>query len=130
MAISDVLVHVDSSRAMPGRVRAAAALARRHDAHLVGLYVIEIPVLPAYAQAQIPATILEAQRAAFASSAASAEREFGNIAGKSGISSEWRCSADLKVMGAYGHARLREILLGGVTAHVLAHADIPTLLAH
>jgi nucleotide-binding universal stress UspA family protein len=39
-------------------------------------------------------------------------------------------SADLLVMGAYGHARLREILLGGVTAHVIAHTDIPTLLAH
>ncbi len=39
-------------------------------------------------------------------------------------------SADLLVMGAYGHARLREILLGGVTAHVLTHTDIATLLAH
>ncbi len=38
--------------------------------------------------------------------------------------------ADLLVMGAYGHARLREILLGGVTAHVLTNTYIATLLAH
>lgn len=38
--------------------------------------------------------------------------------------------ADLLVMGAYGHARWRELVLGGATAHVLRHADIPLLMAH
>ena len=277
MTIKDILVHLDNSRAMPGRVRAAVELARRHDAHLTGLYVIEMPVLRSYAEAQVPIGVIEAQRAAFASGAAAAKREFGEIADNSDISTEWRCvedrridalslharyvdllvvgqadpedpacvsrgladhmalasgrpvlvipaggvsgaigenivvawnakreavraisdampllesanlvsvvtinakaddpenagipaadiglhlarhgietqtkslygapaaigelllatardeSADLLVMGAYGHARFREILLGGVTAHVLAHADIPALLAH
>jgi nucleotide-binding universal stress UspA family protein len=34
------------------------------------------------------------------------------------------------VMGGYGHRRLRELVLGGVTRHVLAHATIPVLLSH
>ena len=34
------------------------------------------------------------------------------------------------VMGAYGHSRIREFLLGGVTRHVLANATIPVLMAH
>jgi len=38
--------------------------------------------------------------------------------------------ADLLVMGAYGHARWREMVLGGATAHVLHHARIPVLMAH
>jgi nucleotide-binding universal stress UspA family protein len=38
--------------------------------------------------------------------------------------------ASLLVMGAYTHARLREMVLGGVTDHVLHHAAIPVLLAH
>jgi nucleotide-binding universal stress UspA family protein len=38
--------------------------------------------------------------------------------------------ADLLVMGAYGHSRLREWLLGGVTYEVLHHAPVPLLLAH
>ena len=38
--------------------------------------------------------------------------------------------ADLIVMGAYGHARMRELILGGATAHVLEHTDIPALLSH
>jgi nucleotide-binding universal stress UspA family protein len=39
-------------------------------------------------------------------------------------------SADLIVMGGYGHARLREWVLGGATRHLLAHMTAPTLMAH
>lgn len=35
--------------------------------------------------------------------------------------------ADLVVMGAYGHSRLREIVLGGATRHVLREATLPVL---
>ncbi len=38
--------------------------------------------------------------------------------------------ADLLVMGAYGHSRLRELVLGGVTRNVLEKAEIPVLMAH
>ncbi len=38
--------------------------------------------------------------------------------------------ANLLVMGAYGHARWREVVMGGVTAHVLRDAPIPVLMAH
>lgn len=38
-------------------------------------------------------------------------------------------SADLLVMGAYGHSRLRERLFGGVTKSILAAAPLPILLA-
>ena len=39
-------------------------------------------------------------------------------------------SADLLVMGAYGHSRLRETILGGVTRTVLQSMTIPVLMAH
>jgi len=38
--------------------------------------------------------------------------------------------ADLLVMGAYAHSPLRELLLGGVTRYMLAHADLPILMRH
>jgi len=38
--------------------------------------------------------------------------------------------ADMMVMGAYGHSRLREAVLGGATRAVLEHAAIPVLMAH
>jgi nucleotide-binding universal stress UspA family protein len=38
--------------------------------------------------------------------------------------------ADMLVIGGYGHSRLREWLLGGVTRHVLSNASMPVLMAH
>jgi len=39
-------------------------------------------------------------------------------------------SADLLIMGGYGHSRLREFLLGGATASVLDQPMLPVLLSH
>lgn len=41
-----------------------------------------------------------------------------------------RRKADLIVMGGYGHLRLREWLLGGVTYNLLHEAPVPLLMAH
>ena len=38
--------------------------------------------------------------------------------------------ADLLVMGAYGHSRFREWVLGGATEEALSEAKIPVLLSH
>jgi len=38
--------------------------------------------------------------------------------------------ADLIVMGAYGHARWRELVLGGVTRHMLNHMTVPVFMSH
>lgn len=38
--------------------------------------------------------------------------------------------ADVLVMGAYGHSRMREFVFGGATRHVLRHAAIPVLMSH
>ncbi len=37
---------------------------------------------------------------------------------------------DVLVMGAYGHARLREDLFGGVTRYVLQNMNVPIFMAH
>jgi nucleotide-binding universal stress UspA family protein len=37
--------------------------------------------------------------------------------------------ANLLAMGAYSHSRLRQLILGGVTRHVLANAALPLLMA-
>jgi nucleotide-binding universal stress UspA family protein len=38
--------------------------------------------------------------------------------------------ADLIVMGAYGRSRLRELVLGGATWHILHHMTVPILMGH
>jgi len=39
-------------------------------------------------------------------------------------------SADFIVIGGYGHSRLREFILGGVTRELLSSMTIPTLMSH
>lgn len=41
-----------------------------------------------------------------------------------------RQGCDLVVMGAYTHSRLRQLILGGVTRHMLHHAMVPVLMMH
>lgn len=38
--------------------------------------------------------------------------------------------ADLVVMGGYGHSRLREMVLGGVTREIIDSMTVPVLMAH
>ncbi len=38
--------------------------------------------------------------------------------------------ADLIVMGAWGHSRIAELVLGGATRHLFQHSDIPLFVAH
>ena len=41
-----------------------------------------------------------------------------------------KAGADLLIKGAYSQSRLRQLILGGRTRHILAHARIPVLLSH
>jgi nucleotide-binding universal stress UspA family protein len=38
--------------------------------------------------------------------------------------------ADVLLIGAYGHSRRRELLMGGVTQHIIEHTDLPVLMSH
>lgn len=50
--------------------------------------------------------------------------------GKALLAAAVRSGANLLVMGAYSHSRVRELVLGGVTRHVLSDAEIPVFLVH
>jgi nucleotide-binding universal stress UspA family protein len=51
-------------------------------------------------------------------------------AGKALLAQATRLETDLLVMGGYGHTRLREMLLGGVTRTVLEAMTMPVLFSH
>jgi nucleotide-binding universal stress UspA family protein len=38
--------------------------------------------------------------------------------------------ADLLVKGAYTQSRLRQMIFGGPTQHILEHAELPIFMAH
>lgn len=50
--------------------------------------------------------------------------------GASLLSAAGKAGADMLVMGAYGHSRMREMIFGGVTKHVIAKSSLPVLMTH
>lgn len=54
----------------------------------------------------------------------------GRNAGSVLLEQASRVEADLLVMGGFGHARLREFILGGATDTILQDADLPVFLSH
>jgi nucleotide-binding universal stress UspA family protein len=54
----------------------------------------------------------------------------GHISGGVLLSAAMAANADILVLGAFGHSRLHEWALTGVTRHMLAHSPIPLLMRH
>ncbi|TQF83454.1 universal stress protein [Elioraea sp. Yellowstone] len=52
-----------------------------------------------------------------------------NSVGAGLLAAAKEAEADLLIMGAYSHSRLRQLILGGVTRHVLEHADLTLLMS-
>lgn len=53
----------------------------------------------------------------------------GNV-GETLLAEAQKARSDLIVLGGYGHTRLREMLLGGVTYHLMHNSPVPLLMAH
>lgn len=61
--------------------------------------------------------------------------QYHKLSGSGGVAQQLQdtcgtVGADLLVMGGYGHSRLRELILGGVTRAMLNQTTLPLLLAH
>lgn len=52
----------------------------------------------------------------------------GGVIGAGLLAAAEAFGADLVSMGAYSHSRLRQLILGGVTRHVLEHAELPVMM--
>ena len=62
MALKNLLVVLDNTKAAANRVAYAAALADKHDAHVTGLYVKSPPSIPAYVEAAFPPNVRKIQQ--------------------------------------------------------------------
>lgn len=53
-----------------------------------------------------------------------------NAVGQALLAGAKEASADCLLMGAYGQSRQRELVMGGVTQHIIDHADMPIFFMH
>jgi len=114
MTYKTILVHVDNGKYCPARLDMAIGLARRFDAHLVGLNALTAMRLPAHAIAEAGAMLIEAQKAFALEQASRAESLFVKATAGAGLASvEWRVSADDAVDATTLHARYADLVVLG-----------------
>ncbi len=85
MSFKDILVHVDNAGLNGGHIETALQLAKRHDAHVTGIYVLYQPDIPGYVQAQIGVEVIERQIRQAVEDADLALAEFDNQAASEGL---------------------------------------------
>jgi len=91
MGLKDLVVHIDSGRAVDKRLEAAIGMAQAHDAHLTGLYVIPTTDFPAFMEVPSAFATIQKVREHRQREAETAESIFEAATKRAGMSAEWRC---------------------------------------
>jgi nucleotide-binding universal stress UspA family protein len=126
-----VLIGWDASMAATRAVSSAIPLLRR--AHRVEVAVFDPPAqggAPGSAPGSAPCSEIALYLARHGIKIEVLQRESDQVVGAALLTLAGELNADLIVMGGYGHARFREIMLGGVTHAILETMTVPVLMAH
>ncbi len=114
MSYKTLLVHVDSGERTPARLEFALQLARRNEAHLVGVHAISVPRIPAYAAVEGGDLMREYQEKALQDLSKRARDLFDRVVGASGYGSvEWRESRGDAADVVPLHARYADLVILG-----------------
>ncbi len=117
MALKDILVHLDGTARSALRLRLAVDLARRHQAHLTGLHVVDI-LLPIIASADagsgaMMGELLDRMRSEAMEAAAGVEAGFRETLRREGVAGEWRLVEGSASTVVALHARYADLVVLG-----------------
>lgn len=96
MALKDILVHVDNGTRNEARLTLAVGLARRHGAHLTGLYAADVPNAEFFYGATLPFAgggaedVVRRMRADAVAASAATEAAFRDRVRRDDVPGEWR----------------------------------------
>ena len=113
MNYKDILVYVDDAKACPARLEVAVKLAVAHEAHLIGLHVRSLSVMPEFIVAEYGGQITELQAKYAEESAATARSLFEQATGVAGLSTEWRDVSGTLLDLVPLHARYVDLVVVG-----------------
>lgn len=112
MTYKTILLHVDAEPRAAARLELAIVLARRFDAHLIGLYVPQRVPFPL--QVEIDPLIAEHRERTAAKVEAGAQAQFRQATAAAGLgSAEWRADSAGRVDTIALHARYADLLILG-----------------
>jgi nucleotide-binding universal stress UspA family protein len=120
MAFKDILVHMDEGPRSGTRQKVAIDLARRHGAHLTGLFVIDVPGSDLFYGAAMPYSgaggmtdLVSSLRADMAARADAMGQQFRDALRREGLDGEWRVVDGDTVELLALHARYADITVVG-----------------
>lgn len=114
MDYKTIVVHMDRGARRTQRLELGLAMAREHEAHLVGLFALSTLRIPSHAIAEAGSTLLEQLRKRQAEQAAEAEAEFRKVAAREGVGTvEWRVSQQDAIAAVRLSARYADVLIAG-----------------
>lgn len=141
MSYQDILVHIDDSETLAGRLAVALELADRFGAHLTGVYVDPGLALPTLIDVPVSPSLLDDLEAEHQARCERAEQTFRKIVDRSAVANEWRVAhgelaytlsrharyADLVVLGQEG-ADDQKVVIGGLPDSVVLTCGRPALV--
>lgn len=116
MALRTIVVHLTGEASAPALTKAAVGLARRHEAHLVGLYVIPAVEVQVFAEVPVTADLIGAQRDIHTGNAARLKEIFEAAAAAEGIDFEWRtvdAMGNSTADAVMSHGRCADLIICG-----------------
>lgn len=114
MMLKNILVHMDATERCRERLRLAGDLARRHEAHLSGLFVIPEPFYPVYAEGTyFPQDMIEKLEREDRENCGKAETSFREFVDAQRIHGEWRSEQGPLAQVISRHARYADVTLLG-----------------
>lgn len=115
MTWSSLIVYVDDEADNIQRIEQAAALAKAHGAHLIGVSACapETPVADAYGAGILLGEVLIEQHERAEKALKGAEARFREIATLAGVSCEWRADVGDPTSLLIKHARAADVLIVG-----------------
>ncbi|WP_333611042.1 universal stress protein [Brevundimonas bullata] len=115
MTWSSLIVYVDDEADNIQRIEQAAALAKAHGAHLIGVSACapETPVADAYGAGILLGEVLTEQHERAEKALKGAEARFREIATLAGVSCEWRADVGDPTSLLIKHARAADVLIVG-----------------
>ncbi len=115
MTWSSLIVYVDDEPDNTQRIEQAAALAKTHGAHLIGVSACapETPMADAYGAGILLGEVLTAQHERAESALKGAEERFRDIAVRAGVGCEWRADVGDPTGLLVKHARAADVLIVG-----------------
>jgi nucleotide-binding universal stress UspA family protein len=116
MDYKDILVAVDGGKPARGRLELAAALAERYQAHLIGLYLSilgEEPQQQSYYEVPLLDPLYREFGRRIESERATTQAMFEDVAGRRGLSREWREAAGYPSQAAALHGRYVDLIVLG-----------------